>query len=84
MFRILTNKQTATFKIHDKIYKMEIERRVDGKAHIKVQEVFIDKVGELIFNKYEQGKTIAEKDIQIYAAIEEFYPDIVIEEMDED
>jgi len=83
MFRILTNKQTATFKIHDSIYKINIERRVDGRAHIRVQEVFIDKVGELIFNKYEQGKTVADKDIQIYAAIEEFYPAIVVIDKDE-
>jgi predicted nucleic acid-binding protein len=84
MFRILTNKQTATFKIHNKIYKIEVERRVDGKSHIKVQEIFLDKVSVVIQNKYQQLKTIADKEIQIYAAIEQFYPDIIVEEIDED
>lgn len=84
MFRILTNKQTATFKEHDKIYKIEIERRVDGMAHITLKEIFLEKVGELVLNKYEQPKTITDKDIQIYAAIEKFYPSIIVPEAMED
>ena len=84
MFRMLTNKQTATFKIHTKIYKIEIERRCDNKSHIVVKEIFIDKEPNIVFNKYEQDKSIAVKDIQVYAAIEEFYPDIIVEEIDED
>ena len=81
MFRILTNKQIATFKSEERIYDIKIDRRVDNKAHIIVKEVFIDKVAEIIFNQYEQAKSIADKDIQVYAALEEFYPAIVSKEV---
>ena len=77
MFKILTNKQVATFKENEKIYKITIDRRVDNKAHIVLKEIFLEKVGEIVHNKYEQPKTITNKDIQIYTALEEFYPMIL-------
>jgi len=81
MFRILTNKQIATFKEGEKIYEIKIDRRVDNKAHIIVKEIFIDKVAEVVFNQYEQAKSIAKKDIQVFEALEEFYPSIVNKEV---
>lgn len=77
MFRILTNKQTATFKSEGKMYKIEIERRVDNKSHITVKEIFIDAVPKTVFNQYAQAKSVGEKDLQIFAALEEFYPAII-------
>jgi len=83
MFKILTNKQVATFKEHNSVYKITIERRCDGKAHITLKKIFLEKVGEIVFNKYQQPKTITDKDIQIYAALEKFYPAIIVPEVDE-
>jgi len=77
MFRILTDKQTATFKSEDKIFKIEIERRVDNKSHVVVKEIFIDAVPRTIANQYGQSKSIGAKDLQVFAALEEFYPTII-------
>ena len=82
MFRVLTNEQTATFKIIDDVYKIRIQRRADNKSCITVFQIFIDKEDSLVMNKYGQLKTIAEKEIQVYQALEDFYPVILVEDID--
>ena len=77
MFRILTNKQIATFKSEGNIYEIKLERKCDNKAHIIVKQIFIDAEPVVIFNQYQQAKSIGAKDIQVFAALEEFYPDII-------
>lgn len=74
MYRILTDREKKTFKTDTGIYIIDIERKVDNKAHAKIRVMEDYQTDLIVRNRYGQEKTIADKAATAYEIIEEFYP----------